>query len=41
VKFKRGLGNAAITLGIVSQATTAKVFGDKKTEVKLKSRLRI
>ena len=40
-KFKRGLGNAGITLGIVSQATTANVFGDTKTERKLKSRLRI
>ena len=40
-KFKRALSNAAITLGIVSQATTASVFGDTKTERKLKSRLRI
>jgi len=40
-KFKRALGNAAITLGIVSQAMTANVFGDTKTERQLKSRLRI
>lgn len=40
-RFKNALANAAITLGIVSQATTARVFGDSKTERKLKSRLRI
>ncbi len=40
-KFKRALGNAVITLGILSQATTASVFGDTKTERKLKRRLRV
>ena len=40
-KFKRALGNAAITLGILSQATTASLFGDTKAERKLKRRLRI
>lgn len=40
-KFRRALANAAVTLGIVSQATTANVFGDTKTEKKLKSRMRI
>ena len=39
-RFKRGLGNAAITLGTVNQAATAKVFGDSKTEIKLRSSLR-
>ena len=38
-KFKRGLFNSAIALGIVSQATTASVFGDRKTERKLRSKL--
>jgi hypothetical protein len=41
MKFRRGLANAAVTLGIVSQATTANAFGDTKTERKLKSRLRL
>ena len=40
-KFKQALINAAVGLGIISQATTANVFGDKKTERKLKSNLRI
>jgi hypothetical protein len=40
-KFKRALGNAAITLGIISQATAARTFGDIKAERKLKSKLRI
>jgi hypothetical protein len=40
-KFKAALGKAAITLGIVSQVATANVFGDTKTERKLKNRLRV
>jgi hypothetical protein len=41
LRFKRALENAAITFGIVSQAAIASVFGDTKTERKLKSKLRI
>ncbi|MDZ4184559.1 MAG: hypothetical protein U1D97_06225 [Desulfuromonadales bacterium] len=38
-KFKRALENTAMTLGVVSQATTANIFGDLKTEKQLKGRL--
>ena len=40
-KFKRALSNAAAPLGIVSQAVTARICGDSRTEKKLKSKLRI
>ena len=38
---KKALSNAAVSFGIICQAITANVFGDKKTERKLKSKLRI
>jgi len=40
-KFKKALINAAAPLGIVSQAATARICGDLKTEKKLKRNLRI
>lgn len=40
-KFKGALSNAAAPLGIVSQAATARICGDLKTEKKLKGKLRI
>ncbi len=41
VRFKGALCNMAITLGIISQATTASVIGDKNAEKKLKRKLSI
>lgn len=40
-KFKRALSNAVAPLAIVSQAASARICGDSRTEKKLKSKLRI
>jgi len=39
-KFINALANGAVVLGIMSQALTAKAFGDEKTEKKLKKKLK-
>jgi len=39
--FKKALTNAAVPLAILSQAITARIFGDLKTEKKLKRKLHI
>jgi len=40
-RFKRALINAAAPLGVLSQAATARICGDFKTEKRLKRKLRI